>query len=194
MLPCSMWVRMAKIVMWNRRFFATSFLATALRAKMLLRRKKKVNRVRRLTASVVWQLVSSALKIKSKRNAKWCMYASWPDAELVPLTKAQIIDVAESLPCRKWIADRQDCDDAARRLYCAVRAKYPTGAFAYATMEAVPYLDGPHALNIAVIREFGDPIDPLKIVMCEPQRVGEDARRRLLRWPRDGYIVRELHF
>jgi len=176
--------------MWNRQFLATSFSLAGLRAKMRLRRKKKPVRARELTAGVAWQLVSDALKIKSARNAKWCMYASWPDIKLDPLTTHQIIAVAESLPPRKWVAERQDCDDAARRLYCAVRKKYPTGAFAYATMEAVPYLSGPHAINIAIVRDANE----LKIVMAEPQRVGDDAKWHLLRRPRDGYVVRELHF
>ena len=158
---------------------------------MLLREpKQNVVRTRPITASVAWQLVSGAFKVRSKRNAKWCMNASWPDATLDPLTVHQILEVAESLPAMKWIADRQDCDDAARRLYCAVRKKYPTGAFAYATMDAVPYLVGAHAINVFIVKDD----DELKIAVAEPQRVGKDAKKHLLRWPRDGYVLRELHF
>ncbi len=177
--------------MWNRQLLITSVFLAGLRTKMLLRRRnQKTMPVRNITASVAWQLVSDAFKIKSKRNAKWCMNASWPDRTLDPLTKRQIIEVAESLPARKWIANRQDCDDAARRLYCAIRKKYPTGAFAYATMDAVPYLTGAHAINVAIVKDD----DELKIVVAESQRVGVDAKRHLLRWPRDTYILRELHF
>jgi len=179
------------VVVQYRRSLASFVFLAGLRARMLLRKQKKnVVLVRDITPSVAWQLVSDAFKIRSKRNAKWCMNASYPDATLDPLTGQQILDVAESLPTRKWIANRQDCDDAARRLYCAVRAKYPTGAFAYATMDAVPYLSGPHAVNVSIIRDDGE----LKIVVAEPQCVGEDAKRHLLRWPRDGYVLRELHF
>jgi len=184
MLPCSMWMRLVKVAMWNRQFLITSV------KMLLLKRKRNVVRARDITASVAWQLVSDAFKIKSKRNTKWCMRASWPDVTLDPLTKLQIIKVAESLPARNWIANRQDCDDAARRLFCAVRKKYPTGAFAYATMDAVPYLTGAHAINVAIVKDD----DELKIVVAEPQRVGEDAKHHLLRWPRDGYVLRELHF
>ena len=177
------------MVALNRATLATTLFRVHKFAHRFIHKKKMIS-CRDVTAAVAWQLVTSAFKIKSKRNAKWCMYASWPDRTLDPLTYRQIIDVAKSLPHRKWVADRQDCDDAARRLYCAVREKYPTGAFAYATMESVPHLSGPHAINIAIIRYE----DELKVVAAEPQRVGKHAEGRLMRWPRDGYVVRELHF